>query len=226
MKVLLVDDDAALSGLISEYLASGGIETTAVFSGLEGERGALSGQFDVMILDVMLPGIDGIELLRRIRRVSSMPIIMLTAKGGDIDRVLGLELGADDYVPKPYFPRELVARLRAVTRRHADGTAKQDYLAFCQLEMSVGRREVLWRRTPIELTTSEFYLLERLLRAGDVVSTKAELSLSVLGRKWQAYDRSVDVHVSNLRKKLATTTGACVEVETVRGVGYRLRLKV
>ncbi len=152
----------------------------------------------------MLPGIDGNEVLRRIRRQSSVPIIMLTAKGGDVDRVVGLEMGADDYVPKPYFPRELVARLRAVLRRQSDTqTTPRDCLAMGALELSSGKREVLWGGAPFDLTTSEFDLLEQLMRGGDLVSTKEDLSLKVLGRPRESYDRSIDVHVSNLRRKLA-----------------------
>jgi two-component system OmpR family response regulator len=225
MKILLVDDDTALSGLITEYLAGEGIHTTAVYTGVDGERAALAGGFDAVILDVMLPGIDGNEVLRRIRRTSNVPVIMLTAKGGDIDRVIGLEMGADDYIAKPYFPRELVARLRAVLRRQNDTQPKRDYLTIDALEMSVGRRDILWRSKSFDLTTSEFDLLEQLMRAGDVVSTKEALSLKVLGRPREVYDRSVDVHISNLRKKLSAISGGYIEVETIRGVGWRLRVR-
>ena len=225
MKILLVDDDTALSGLITEYLAGEGIHTTAVYTGVDGEHAALAGGFDAVILDVMLPGIDGNEVLRRIRRTSNVPVIMLTAKGGDIDRVIGLEMGADDYIAKPYFPRELVARIRAVLRRQNDTQPKRDYLTMDALEMSVGRRDILWRGKPFDLTTSEFDFLEQLMRAGDVVSTKEDLSLKVLGRPREIYDRSVDVHISNLRKKLSTVSGGQIEVETIRGVGWRLRMR-
>src|SRR6185503_5835362 len=139
MKILLVDDDTALSGLITEYLAGEGIHTTAVYTGVDGERAALAGGSDAIILDVMLPGIDGNEVLRRIRRTSNVPVIMLTAKGGDIDRVIGLEMGADDYIAKPYFPRELVARLRAVMRRQGDPAAANASLKMGGLELSVGK---------------------------------------------------------------------------------------
>jgi two-component system OmpR family response regulator len=225
MKILLVDDDTALSGLITEYLAGEGIHTTAVYTGVDGERAALAGGFDAVILDVMLPGMDGNEVLRRIRRTSNVPVIMLTAKGGDIDRVIGLEMGADDYIAKPYFPRELVARIRAVLRRQNDTQPKRDYLTMDGLEMSVGRRDILWRGKSFDLTTSEFDLLEQLMRAGDVVSTKEDLSLKVLGRPREIYDRSVDVHISNLRKKLSTVSSGHIEVETIRGVGWRLRMR-
>jgi two-component system OmpR family response regulator len=224
--VLLVDDDVALSEMLTEYLAGEGIRTTAAFNGPDGAAAALSGQFDVIILDIMLPGMDGSEVLRRIRQSSAIPVIMLTAKGGDVDRVVGLEMGADDYIAKPYYPRELVARLRAVTRRQQGSvpTIESSVLKTGALELSPGKREALWQRSAFELTTSEFDLLEHLMRGGELVSSKEDLSLKVLGRPREAYDRSVDVHVSNLRKKLAVCSGGRVEIETIRGVGYRLRL--
>lgn len=225
MHVLLIDDDAALSELLTEYLAGEGIRTTAAFNGLDGAAQALSGSYDAVILDVMLPGIDGNEVLKRIRAKSAIPVIMLTAKGGDIDRVIGLEMGADDYVPKPYFPRELVARLRAVLRRKGDMRAPvQDAVSLGALWLSAGRREATWMQQTLPLTTSEFELLEHLMRAGEIVSTKDELSLKVLGRPRESYDRSIDVHVSNLRKKLAPYCGAHIEIETIRSVGYRVRV--
>ncbi len=223
MHVLLVDDDPALSQLLTEYLAGESIQTTAVFNGPDGAAAALSGRFDAVILDIMLPGIDGNEVLRRIRQSSAIPVIMLTAKGGDVDRVVGLEMGADDYVAKPYFPRELVARLRAVLRRQRDAAPVQSWMVD-GLELSPGKREVRWQGAVFELTTSEFDLLESLMRAGDNVSTKEELSLQVLGRPRESYDRSVDVHVSNLRRKLAAASANACEIETIRGVGYRLKV--
>ncbi len=230
MHILLVDDDAALSEMLREYLAGEGITTTPAFNGPDGVNAALSGQFDAVILDVMLPGIDGNEVLRRIRRsgtpAGSVPVIMLTAKGGDVDRVIGLEMGADDYVAKPYFPRELVARLRAVLRRQREPVAPVPaQLATGRLSLSPGKREVLWDGAVFELTTSEFDMLENLMRAGEIVSSKEELSLKVLGRVREVYDRSVDVHVSNLRKKLAAASLGGAEIETIRGVGYRLKVQ-
>ncbi len=226
MHVLLVDDDVALSEMLTEYLAGEGIRATAAFNGPDGAAAALSGQFDVIILDVMLPGMDGNAVLRRIRQTSAVPIIMLTAKGGDVDRVVGLEMGADDYIAKPYYPRELVARLRAVTRRQQGPVpaANNNVLKVGGLELSPGKREVLWQSKSFELTTSEFDMLEQLMRGGEMVSSKENLSLKVLGRPREDYDRSVDVHVSNLRKKLALCSGGRAEIETIRGVGYRLRV--
>ena len=222
MHVLLVDDDPALSQLLTEYLAGEGIKTTAVFNGQDGAAAALSGQFDAVFLDIMLPDIDGSEVLRRIRQKSTIPIIMLTAKGGDLDRVVGLELGADDYIAKPYFPRELVARLRAVLRRQRD-VQPPSVLEFAQLALSFGKREVRWNSALLELTSTEFDMLGNLMRRGELVSTKEELSLEVLGRPHESYDRSVDVHIGNLRRKLAAASRGQIEIETVRGVGYRLK---
>jgi two-component system, OmpR family, response regulator len=224
LHILLVDDDPALSEMLIEYLAGEGIKTTAAFNGPDGAQAALSGQFDAVILDVMLPGMDGNEVLRRIRQTSSVPVIMLTAKGGDVDRVVGLEMGADDYVAKPYFPRELVARLRAVLRRQREAVPSPNaVIRMGALELAPGKREVVWSGVAFELTTTEFDMLENLMRGGEMVSSKEDLSLKVLGRPREPYDRSVDVHMSNLRKKLAMASQSALEIETVRGVGYRLR---
>ena len=224
MHVLIVDDDPALSEMLVKYLAGEGISTSVAFTGHDGVAAALTQQFDAMILDVMLPGMDGNEVLRRVRKESALPIIMLTAKGGDVDRVIGLEMGADDYLAKPYFPRELIARLRAVLRRQREVVplvAMQ--LKFAELSLSPGKREVSWNEKRFDVTTKEFNILECLLRGGDIVSTKEDLSLKILGRAHESYDRSLDVHVSNLRKKLSQATDGLVEIERVRGVGFRLR---
>jgi two-component system, OmpR family, response regulator len=229
LHILIIDDDPALSEMLTEYLAGEGIRTSTAFNGTDGVSAALSGQFDAIVLDIMLPGMDGNDVLRRIRQTSTVPIIMLTAKGGDVDRVVGLELGADDYVAKPYFPRELVARLRAVTRRHtgsqAPAAGTNTVLKLGPLQLTPGKREVLWRGAPVELTSSEFEMLENLMLSGELVATKEELSLKVLGRAREAYDRGVDVHVGNLRRKLTGYSAGVIEIETVRGVGYRLRLQ-
>jgi two-component system OmpR family response regulator len=226
--ILLVDDDAELSAMLTEYLRAEGFETSAVFNGEAGVEAALSGHYDAVILDVMLPRLSGTEALRRIRHESRIPIIMLTAKGDNIDRVVGLEMGADDYVPKPCYPRELVARLRAVLRRTGnDGQAEapraaEEVLREGALSLSPRQREVSWNGKAVDLTVSEFNMLELLLRAGDNVVTKDELSERALGRPREAYDRSVDVHMSNLRQKLSQAAGESVQIATVRGIGYRL----
>jgi len=170
-----------------------------------------------------MPDISGIETLQRIRSTSSVPVIMLTAKGAEDDRVAGLEVGADDYISKPYYARELLARLKAVLRRQRGSQPPQYFLAG-KLRLIPSKREVSFDGETFELTTCEFDLLEALLRSRDTVATKDDLSLSVLGRRREPYDRSIDVHVSNLRKKLSVISGKTIEVETVRAVGYRLKV--
>ncbi|MCF8482946.1 MAG: response regulator transcription factor [Caulobacter sp.] len=221
--VLLIDDDTELSLMLSEFLAGEGFSVAAVTNGEEGTDLALSGRFAAVILDIMLPRINGLEVLRRVRAESAVPIVMLTARGDYVDRIVGLELGADDYVAKPYHPRELVARLRAVLRR--TGAPRRDGpLSIDGLTLDASRRETAWRGHPVELTATEFNLLEALMRSGDTVATKDTLSLTALGRSRQPYDRSIDVHTSNLRLKLDAATSGRVAIETIRGVGYRLRV--
>ncbi len=229
LKILLVDDDAELSAMLGEYLAAEGFETESVFNGEAGVEAALSGGYDAVVLDVMLPRLSGIDALRRIREKSRVPIIMLTAKGDNIDRVVGLEMGADDYVPKPCYPRELVARLRAVLRRtgeNSPGEARPgEWLSAGPLKLSPGLRQITCDGQPVDLTASEFNLLEALMRAGDHVVSKDELSTRALGKPREAYDRSVDVHISNLRQKLAPAAGDRIEILTTRGVGYSLKVQ-
>lgn len=223
--ILLVDDDIDLSAMLSEYLVSEGFRVDAVTNGADGVERALSGAYDAVILDVMLPRLNGIEVLREIRRQSQLPILMLTAKGDQVDRVVGLELGADDYVAKPYYPRELVARLRAILRRNnAAPVLKADHMVLGGLEVQVAARRAVWRGCPIDVTATEFNMLTALMKVGDDVATKDMLSLQGLGRARQSYDRSVDVHVSNLRLKLEASSGGGIAIETVRGVGYRLQV--
>lgn len=222
-KVLLIDDDAALTAMLTEFLRGEGFETKAAFNGTDGALAALDPDLDAVILDVMMPDISGIETLQRIRSASSVPVIMLTAKGAEDERVAGLEMGADDYIAKPYYARELLARLKAVLRRKPSSHPPQHFTAG-KLRLIPANREVTFDGRPFEVTTCEFDLLEALLRNKDAVATKDELSLSVLGRKREPYDRSIDVHVSNLRKKLLTASSKAIEIETVRAVGYRLRV--
>ncbi len=224
VRILLVDDDAELGEMLAEYMDREGFETSLAYNGEDGVTAALSGEHDVVVLDVMLPRLNGIEVLRRIRQTSAIPVIMLTAKGDHVDRIVGLEMGADDYMPKPCYPRELVARLRAVLRRsEGGGQSHGQALALGGLRLAPDQRRVSWRDNDLDLTATEFNLLEALMREPGRVLTKDELSQRALGRPREPYDRSVDVHVSNLRQKLAAAAGQTVEIETVRGVGYRLR---
>lgn len=226
--VLLVDDDVDLSRMLQQYLEKENFRVAMDFNGKQAVAAATSGVYDAIILDVMLPTITGIELLRRIRQDSTIPIIMLTAKGDQVDRVIGLELGADDYIPKPYYPPELVARLRAVLRRRNDartGANEETELGLSDLKVNLPAHRVTWRDAPVQLTTTEFNLLVALLQFGDRVATRDQLSRNVLGRPWENYDRSIDVHANNLRQKLLTASEGTVEIETVRGVGYRARAR-
>ncbi|GAD50213.1 putative two-component response regulator [Caenibius tardaugens NBRC 16725] len=223
-RILLVDDDIDLSAMLREYLESEGFRVETAHNGVDGVAQALSGKFDAIVLDIMLPRLNGIEALRQIRQTTDVPVLMLTAKGDQVDRVVGLELGADDYVAKPYYPRELVARLRAILRRQVSlGAPRGSIMQSGKLTVRVAERRVSWLDIPIELTVTEFNMLVSLLRAGDEVQSKDDLSLGALGRPRQSYDRSVDVHISNLRQKLEAASSGDVGIETVRGVGYRLR---
>ncbi|MFP1727404.1 response regulator transcription factor [Lonsdalea quercina] len=226
MKILLVDDDAELGSMLCEYLTAEGFNAEQVLTGQEGVDGAMSNQYTAMILDIMLPDMSGIDVLRQVRRSQQLPIIMLTAKGDNIDRVIGLEMGADDYVPKPCYPRELVARLRAVLRRYEDKpekTSETGAVTYGELMLNTSTRNSEWRGESFDLTASEFNLLELLMRSPDRVVTKDELSEKCLGRRREAYDRSVDVHISNIRQKLSALEGSKLTIETVRSVGYRIR---
>ncbi|MBW5810783.1 response regulator transcription factor [Yersinia kristensenii] len=227
MKILLVDDDVELGNMLREYLSGEGFNAELVLTGKEGIAAALSGEYTALILDIMLPDMSGIDVLRQVRKKSRLPIIMLTAKGDNIDRVIGLEMGADDYMPKPCYPRELVARLRAVLRRfdeHPDAPSADDsVITHSDLTLNPSTRSSEWRGLPFDLTASEFNLLELLLRSPERVVTKDELSDKGLGRPREAYDRSVDVHISNIRQKLAALPGNTLNIETVRSIGYRIR---
>jgi len=226
MKILLVDDDLELGTMLSEYLTAEGFNASLVLTGKAGVDGALSGEYVAMILDIMLPDMSGIDVLREVRKKSRLPIIMLTAKGDNIDRVIGLEMGADDYVPKPCYPRELVARLRAVLRRfeeQPEAVDKVAVLSFNELTLSPSTRSCAWQGKAFDLTASEFNLLELLLRSPERVVSKDELSEKGLGRPREAYDRSVDVHISNIRQKLGALTDNRLSIETVRSIGYRIR---
>jgi two-component system OmpR family response regulator len=226
MQILLIDDDIILSGMLKEYLDAEQFITTTVTTGEAGIAAALSGHFDALILDVMLPDISGVAVLGKIRQSCNIPVIMLTAKGDNIDRIVGLELGADDYVTKPYDARELLARLRAVLRRSHNETPKQqinDTFSIDALKLFKKQHRVEWQGQPFELTTTEFSILEMLLANQDRIVTKDELSERIMGRRREIYDRSIDVHISNLRLKLLQVAKQAIMIETVRGVGHRLR---
>ncbi len=222
-RILVIDDDRELCELLSDYLKPEGFEVEAVFEGEQGVTRALSGEHKIVVLDVMLPGISGFEALRRIRERSRLPVIMLTARGDDVDRIVGLEMGADDYLPKPFNPRELVARIRAIQRRSEPAEAVRavpSQLVVRDVELDTMTRTVKCDGKDVELTAIEFSLLEELLRSAGQVVTRRELSSKVLGRGLSPYDRSIDVHVSSLRKKLGHEVEGVERIKTIRGVGY------
>ncbi len=223
-RVLLVDDDEAFTDLVAEFLdAEGGFRVTRRHDGATGVEAAASGSFDVIVLDVGLPGLNGFEVLRRIRSTVDTPVVMLTARGDDIDRILGLEIGADDYVPKPCNLRELVARIRAILRRldrPIASAAAPDVRVVGDLRMEPGSQSVYRGDALVPLTGAEYLVLEALVGdAGNVVSKDA-IARHALGRRILPYDRSVDAHIANLRKKLGLMSDGRQRIKTVRGRGY------
>lgn len=222
-RVLIVDDDRGLVSLLERFLQKEGFETESAFDHDSGLQAALNGQFDLIILDVMLPGGSGFDLLKSLRAQSAVPVLLLTARGESVDRVLGLEIGADDYVPKPFDPLELVARIRAVLRRTegSQGEAPGDeMLTVGDISLSLSSRTSICNGVAVELTGAEFNMLELLLRRAGKVVTREELAQAALGRPLSAFDRSVDVHVSRLRRKLGCVPGGEERIRPIRGIGY------
>jgi DNA-binding response OmpR family regulator len=223
-RILVIDDDAELCSLVGEYLESEGFHVEAVYDGERGLEKAAKGEYVLVVLDVMLPGINGFEVLRRLRGTSRVPVLLLTARGEDVDRIVGLEIGADDYLPKPFNPRELVARIRAVLRRTREakpaGSAVPEIVRVGDIELDPATRVVRRSGKPVDLTSVEFGLLEALLREAGRVITRERLAAVVLSRKFSPFDRSIDMHVSKVRKKLGDVDGENEHIKTVRGVGY------
>lgn len=228
-RVLVIDDDVGLCELVEEYLGPEGYDVEATHNGERGIDRALSHDHSLVILDVMLPGMHGFDVLRRIRAKSRIPVLMLTARGDDVDRIVGLEIGADDYLPKPFNPRELVARIRAILRRtqvggtqagESEGSGARESLIVGDIDMDTATRAVRRSGEPIDLTAVEYDLLERLLRAAGQIAKREELVKEVLGRELSPFDRSIDMHVSNLRKKLGHQLNGMERIKTIRGVGY------
>ena len=230
-RILVIDDDAELCELLADYLGPEGFSVETANDGRSGAERALSGEHALVVLDVMLPEMNGFEVLRRIREHSRVPVLMLTARGDDVDRIVGLEMGADDYLPKPFNPRELVARIRAIQRRteasaqrEGQAVATVEPLAVGDVELDPGTRSVRRSGEAVELTAVEFSLLEILLRRAGQVVEREELVRTVLGRRLSPYDRSIDVHVSSLRRKLGHEVAGMERIKTVRGVGYQYAL--
>ena len=221
-RILIIDDDEELCELVSEYLSVEGFTVDSVNDGESGLARAGSGEYDMVILDVMLPKMNGFDVLRNLRQESKLPVIMLTARGDDMERIVGLEIGADDYLAKPFNPRELAARLRAILRRSAvpETSTGSEVLDVDGVRLSPASRAASLEGTELSLTSVEFGLLHELLKEAGKVVKKEDLSETVLERKLSPYDRSLDMHISNLRKKLGPRADGGDRIKTIRSVGY------
>ena len=225
--ILIVDDDVELSEMLVEYLETEGFGADITHDGESGAEMAINRGYEVIVLDVMLPKLNGFETLRQIRNKSSVPVLMLTARGDEIDRIVGLEMGADDYLAKPFNPRELVARLRAILRRsqqinsNPEFAGSADIIQVGDIEIHTAARLVKYLNEIIDLTSTEYNLLEILVRHAGQVVTKETLSEQAIGRKLTNYDRSIDMHISNIRRKLEPDAKSQSLIRTVRGIGYQ-----
>lgn len=220
-RVLLIDDDEALGGLLTEYLDQFGFAVKALTHPDDGLRALQADPPDIVVLDVMMPGMDGFAVCRKVRESSRVPIVMLTARGSVMDRIVGLELGADDYLPKPFEPRELVARLQAVLRRGAGASEPGETVRVGTLEVSWDARTARLDGRLLELTTAEFELLGLFVRNRGRALTRDRIMEATRGLDWEAFDRSIDILVSRLRQKLDDDPRHPTFIKTVRGVGYR-----
>ncbi|MEP0074259.1 MAG: response regulator [Marinomonas sp.] len=221
--ILIIDDDIELSDLLKEVLSFENCTVSTAYDGMEG-LDAMDESVDLVLLDVMMPKLNGFETLKQLREKWDVPVLMLTAKGDEIDRVVGLELGADDYLPKPFSERELLARIRAILRRTQVTKAgtQNDYVMYRDIKLYPGRLEAYCNGDLLDLTSTEFALLHYFLLNPGLVLTKEVLSLEVLGKRLAAFDRAVDMHVSNLRKKLPDWPNGKPRIKTLRGRGYLL----
>jgi len=226
MKILMVDDDQKLCRLVADYLEPMGYEVDAAHNGKKGLEMVLSGAYKAVILDVMMPKMDGFEVLKSLRKESDIPVLMLTARGEETDRIVGLEMGADDYLPKTFSSRELLARLRAVTRRYsaskkqATDASEDGLLTFANLQIEMNSRTVRLDRKAVNLTPIEYDLLVFLARAAGRVLTRDQLLDAIAGRDYDVFDRSVDVHISSLRRKLGEAPRNPKFISTIRSAGY------
>ena len=223
-RVLIIDDDRELCKLLATRMSDDGFEIEAVYEGNRGLERALSREHSLVVLDLMLPGMGGLDVLRRVREQSPIPVLILTARGEDVDRILGLEIGADDYLPKPFNPRELIARIRAILRRTVRIAAGTHPLIVGDVRLDPAAREARVQGRPLPLTSVEFALLEVLLQRAGRIVTRDELTEAVLGRKLGPFDRVIDVHVSNIRKKLGGGEGT-ERIKSIRGSGYLFVVK-
>ena len=222
--VLLIDDDVELCSMLTDYLGRHGFRIVAVHRGDTGLKAARERSWALILLDVMLPKMDGFEVLKQMRSTSSVSVLLLTARGDDVDRIVGLEIGADDYLPKPFNPRELLARMRAILRRSsmAEPIGEESVLRVDDLELDPAARTVRIKGKHLDVTDVEFALLETLMRSPGKVVSREELAEHVLGRNFNPFDRSLDMHVSRLRRKLDEVSSSGDRVKTIRGTGYQL----
>jgi DNA-binding response OmpR family regulator len=220
--ILIIDDDPDLCEMLSEYLAGEGHAICVKHDGEDGLPEALSGRHEAVVLDVMMPRMDGLKTLRLLRATSSIPVIMLTARGDDVDRIVGLELGADDYLPKPFNPRELAARVRAILRRGQErSNSALQTIVVGALTIRPAERNAEWRGLPLTLTSTEYSILEVLAKNAGQIVGKNEISEQALGRQQARFDRTIDMHISNIRQKIGTLKDGRSPILTVRGIGYQ-----
>ncbi|WLE95495.1 MAG: response regulator transcription factor [Candidatus Electrothrix communis] len=233
MKILMIDDDRKLCRLVADYLEPMGYEVEAAHNGARGLEMVRAGEYHAAILDVMMPEMDGFEVLKQMRNESNIPVLMLSARGDETDRIVGLEMGADDYLPKTFSSRELLARLRAVTRRHqlveekakasADSIANDEVLIFAELQIEQGSRTVRLNEETLNLTPVEYDLLTTLAHSAGRVLSRDQLLDAVAGRNYEVFDRSIDVHISSLRRKLGENPRAPRFIRTIRTAGYMFK---
>lgn len=221
-KILIIDDDQELGAMLKEFLAPDHFALTACHSGEDGLRALQDSDYELLILDIMLPGASGIEVLKQLRQSSDIPVIMLTARGDDVERILGLEFGADDYITKPFNPRELLARIKAILRRAGPTTERRQTVTVGAIALDARSRRVTAGSESMRLTGTEFELLRCLAESPGAVVSKEQLSQQALGRRYMPYDRSIDTHISNVRRKLADAGVTNPTIQSQRGVGYCL----
>ena len=221
-QLLMIDDDRELGAMVTDFLAIDQLAVTVRNTGEEGIEAFKAGGFDLVILDIMMPGISGLEVLKKIRQNSNVPVVMLTARGDDVDRIIGLEFGADDYLPKPFNPRELVARIKAILRRAQPQSEEQQVLELGEIKLDTRTHRAAVSDKELKLTGTEYEILKCLLETPGKVVNKEFLSERALGRRLLPYDRSVDTHISNLRGKLEKAGNRNETIQNQRGVGYLL----
>ncbi|HCY87444.1 MAG TPA: two-component system response regulator OmpR [Desulfobacteraceae bacterium] len=220
--LLIIDDDVKLIDLLSEYFRENGFDVLSILEGTHAEKTIREKAPDLIILDIMLPGKDGLDVLKDIRSTFSTPVIMLTARGDDTDRIVGLELGADDYLPKPFNPRELLARIRAILRRQGGAASPREDTHIRSGDMVLNRaaRELKIGERPVELSTTEFNILEVMMKSPNTVLSRDQIMNLAQGKDFMAFDRSVDIHISKLRAKIEKDPSSPTRIKTVWGTGY------